>query len=357
MKSKKNVTEIAQPAVTDEVEATETTVEETTAVEVLPYEPFTSQAAADAFEEFQTNPNKVFTFFTNEINIDHSLNGRRKQRSPEDADIISLAGDIARNGIIEPLIGWFEEYTGYAYIGAGYGRAVATELANLNRAEGEQILLRVVFDPSIHTKEDALGINISENVQRKNLNIMDVADDMKRMKDAGKSHVEIAEAFNMKSKAAVTGYLSLLKLPDYVQDAISAGVLSMNNGYELIALMKTAPEKVEKTAARWIAKAENEGKPPSVAASREDVVVEGGGSRAAAPMSFKELKEVILSSTGPGEDQRVSVVNMVLASLYKGEGEKEHGIGRVTAKNYVKKLVEALDKVCSVKAASKGKAA
>jgi ParB/RepB/Spo0J family partition protein len=352
------VTEIVVEASDGETDVVVEVTEPTTAAPA-PYIPFSSQAAIDAYEDFQVNPNKVFEFYLNEINIDHSLNGRRNVRSATDEDIVRMAADIKRNGIIQPVVGWFETETNFAYVGAGYGRCIALELANASLAPSElPIMLRVVFDQSVVTKSQALAINIAENVQRKNLNTMDMADGMKRMKDDGKTGQEIAEAFGMKSKAGVTGYLSLLKLPEYVQQKIVEGTLSFRNGLELVALMKTAPEAVEKTAKKWVEKAELAGAPPSAAESRVDTA-DAGGRLPPAPMSYKELKEIVTGTTGPGEDARVSVVNIVLAALFNGTNEKEHGIGKVTPKNYAKKLVEVLDKVSTVKSsgAAKGKAA
>jgi hypothetical protein len=319
--------------------------------------PEMSQAASDAFAEYEAAEEKaslIFNFYTNEINIDHALNGRRKRRLPTDKDIIAMAADITANGILEPAMGFFETGTNFAYLVFGYGRSVALELANSTRADDNQILLPVIFNPNIHTKEDALALNVSENVMRKELTVLDIADDMHRFKSMGLQNVDIATKFGM-VKSSVTGYLSLLKLPMWIQDQIANGTFTLRTGLELVAVMKDEKDKeaglkkVEAMAHKLIEKTREQEKPKVSANQGREAAVEAGSTRTpVAAMTLKGLKDIIDSSTGAGEDARVQVVNLVVSALISGASEKEYGIGKVNGNTFTKKLVTALDQVSAV---------
>lgn len=323
-------------------------------VKSLEFVPEMSQAAADAFADWQNDQTGIYYLYTSEINIDHSLNGRRKRRTTSDKDVVAMAADIVANGVLEPVMGFFEEGTNYAYLVFGYGRSVALELANSTRAVEDQLTLPVIFNPNIKTKEDALALNVSENVMRKELTVLDIADDMHRFKSMGLQNVDIATKFGM-AKSSVTGYLSLLKLPMWIQDQIATGTFTLRTGLELVAVMKDEKDKeagmkkVEAMAHKLIEKTREQEKPKVSANQGREAAVEAGSTRTpVAAMTLKGLKDIIDSSTGAGEDARVQVVNLVVSALISGASEKEYGIGKVNANTYTKKLAAALDQVSQV---------
>lgn len=328
-------------------------------VETGEFIPEMSQAAADVYADWSSQSAEdqrilVFQLYGSEINIDHSLNGRRKRRLTTDKDIVAMAADINVNGILEPVMGFFEEGTNYAYLLFGYGRSVALELANSTRAEDDQLALPIIFNPNVRTKEEALALNVSENIHRKELTVLDIADDMHRFKTMGLQNVDIAMKFGM-AKSSVTGYLSLLKLPTWIQDKIADGTFTFRTGLDMVGVMKDEKDKeagtrkVESMAHKLIEKTREQEKPKVSANQGREAAVEAGSTRTAvAAMTLKGLKDIVDSSTGAGEDARVQVVNLVVSALISGTSEKEFGIGKVNANTYTKKLAAALEQVSQV---------
>jgi ParB family chromosome partitioning protein len=81
-----------------------------------------------------------------------------------------------------------------------------------------------------------LEIALIENIQREDLNAMEIAINYQRLLDeCALKHEELAERVG-KNRSTVTNYLRLLRLPPEVQHAIKDGDLSMGHARTLVAL-------------------------------------------------------------------------------------------------------------------------
>lgn len=81
-----------------------------------------------------------------------------------------------------------------------------------------------------------LEMALVENIQRENLNPIDVAISYKRLMDECKlTNDEISDKVG-KDRTTVTNYIRLLKLPPKIQDAIREGKISMGHARALISI-------------------------------------------------------------------------------------------------------------------------
>lgn len=84
--------------------------------------------------------------------------------------------------------------------------------------------------------QEMLEIALIENIQREDLNAMEIAINYQRLLDeCTLKHEELAERVG-KNRSTVTNYLRLLRLPPEVQHAIKDGDLSMGHARTLVAL-------------------------------------------------------------------------------------------------------------------------
>ncbi len=154
-------------------------------------------------------------------------------------DIQDLAFDIKRNGVLEPVLVRPLNNGKYQLL-AGNRRYHAAKEAGL-----EKVPARVLDVDD--TK--ALEIALSENLQRRDLNPVELARALKSLVDQGYSKEEVAKMFG-KSRPWVSNHIRILRLPDYVLEKIADGTLSIDHG---IALLKLTwhPEKL-KEVFEWI---------------------------------------------------------------------------------------------------------
>lgn len=93
---------------------------------------------------------------------------------------------------------------------------------------------------------------IVENIQRENLNVMEVAISFKRLiEECHLTQEQMADRVG-KKRASVTNFLRLLKLPASVQSALIEGTLSMGHAKCLLSLED--PSEMEKFCNMAIAK-------------------------------------------------------------------------------------------------------
>src|SRR4051812_10463470 len=142
----------------------------------------------------------------------------------DEGKLNELARSIKRSGVVQPLLvrrladGSFE-------LIAGERRLRASQRAGLATAPC------VVRELS---ESELLEVQIVENAQREDVNPMDEARALKRLRDQlAYDVVEIAERIG-KSEAYVYNMLKLCSLPDEVQTMVYSGALSKGVSWELI---------------------------------------------------------------------------------------------------------------------------
>jgi len=167
-----------------------------------------------------------------DIHSDDSFNCRGKITP---IDVVDLAKDIAERGLLQPIV--VAEYddamqasTGKKWrLIAGFRRFMAF------RVNGEKEIHCVIKKGM--TELEAITANLSENIQRQNLNILQEAKAIKRLKDLGLTEVEAGKFLGM-SRGWIQVRFMLLGLPEEVQQEAAAGILNQAQIRDLYTLFK-----------------------------------------------------------------------------------------------------------------------
>jgi len=140
-----------------------------------------------------------------------------------------LSDSIKKHGLLQPIV-VIEHEDRYILI-AGERRLRATKLAKLKTIKA--IIAQVELD-EIRLRELAL----IENIQRENLNPIELAQSYKELIDVHNiTHEELAEIVN-KSRSQITNTLRLLNLSDYAQNAIIENKISQGHAKILVGLQE-----------------------------------------------------------------------------------------------------------------------
>jgi ParB family transcriptional regulator, chromosome partitioning protein len=171
-----------------------------------------------------------------DVDIDRlSPNAYQPRTQMDDARLQELARSIASNGIIQPIL--VREVGDRFEIIAGERRWRAAVLAGLHRVP---VIVRFV-EPG--DERSLLLMALIENLQRDDLNPIDVARAYRKAADEFQlTQDEIAAAVG-KDRATVANLLRLLKLPDDVRAEVAAGTLSMGHARALLALTGEADQR------------------------------------------------------------------------------------------------------------------
>ncbi len=136
-----------------------------------------------------------------------------------------LAASIKKQGVLQPIVVRTRDDE-YELI-AGERRWRAAQLAGLEEIPA------VVRDLDDTT---AAAIALIENIQRENLNALELANGLQRLSDEfGLTHQQVAESVG-RSRASVSNLLRLLDLADEVKELLDRGELEMGHGRALLAL-------------------------------------------------------------------------------------------------------------------------
>ena len=152
----------------------------------------------------------------------------------EEESLKELARSIVENGIIQPII--VRKIDEHYEIIAGERRWRAAKIARLTVVP--------VIVKNVST-EAVLAFSLIENIQRKNLSVMEEAKAYKRLIDDLKlSHDEIANRVG-KSRPHITNILRLLSLTNVIQTYLEKELISMGHARALLSL---EPKKREQVA-------------------------------------------------------------------------------------------------------------
>jgi len=137
-----------------------------------------------------------------------------------------LADSIKLQGLIQPITVRRVNAHSYQLI-SGERRLRASKLAGLTQIPA---YVRTAND------QQMLEMALIENIQRENLNAMEVALSFQRMiEECSLKQEELGERVS-KNRSTVTNYLRLLKLPPSIQASIRDGELSMGHAKALITI-------------------------------------------------------------------------------------------------------------------------
>ena len=159
----------------------------------------------------------------------------------DDDALNQLADSITENGLLQPIAVRPKKLgTGYIII-AGERRWRAARLAGLDEVP---VIIKDVSD------EQAAALALIENLQREDLNPIEVAEGCHQLIEKYGLTQETAAKKLGKSRSSVTNSLRLLALPQDVRHKVSEGILSAGHAKVLLGLptqelMQQAAEEIE----------------------------------------------------------------------------------------------------------------
>ncbi|MBP7529572.1 MAG: ParB/RepB/Spo0J family partition protein [Syntrophorhabdaceae bacterium] len=146
--------------------------------------------------------------------------------------IDELAASIGEKGLLQPIILKRKEKV-YEII-AGERRYRAAILAGLREVPA---MVRDVDD------KEALEIALMENLQREDLNPLEIAAVYERfVEEFAYTHEEVARKMGV-DRSSVTNCLRLLKLPDWVRELMTDGKLTQGHGRVILSLKNEREQK------------------------------------------------------------------------------------------------------------------
>jgi ParB family chromosome partitioning protein len=152
------------------------------------------------------------------------VNPHQPRKDFEAIALSELAASIKMHGIIQPLTVSAIPNGRFRLI-AGERRFRASRIAGLKEVP---VYIRQANDDNI------LELALLENLQRENLNAIEIALSYKRlMDDLEYTQEQLAERMG-KDRSTVTNYVRLLKLPPDIQVAVRNGLISMGHARAII---------------------------------------------------------------------------------------------------------------------------
>ena len=152
------------------------------------------------------------------------VNPRQPRQDFDETALQELSASIKMHGIIQPLTVSHVAPNRYRLI-AGERRLRASKLAGLKELP---VYIREVNDQQL------LELALLENLQRQDLNAIEIGLSYKRLMDeCSMTQEQVAERMG-KERSTVTNYIRLLKLPPAIVVAVRNGSLSMGHARALI---------------------------------------------------------------------------------------------------------------------------
>lgn len=161
-----------------------------------------------------------------ELDIDRLKPNPLQPRFDFDAEALEeLARSIKETGILQPIVAVPDGEDFLIIVGERRWRA-----AQKTGLEKVPVIVRTM------SREQQLEASLIENLQREDLNPIEVAQAYKKLSDElNYTQQELAEKVG-KDRASVANYMRLLKLPREIQDMLSSGKLSMGHARALITI-------------------------------------------------------------------------------------------------------------------------
>ena len=158
----------------------------------------------------------------------------QRRRTVVEEALQELAASIREHGIIQPVI-VEDKGNGTYLIVAGERRCRAARIAGLREVPA---VLREFSD------ERRLEVALIENVQRADLNPMEEALAYRKLMEVtGLSQEEVAARVG-KNRSTVANALRLIKLPEDIQTALSAGQLTSGHARAILSVVNPADQRV-----------------------------------------------------------------------------------------------------------------
>lgn len=171
--------------------------------------------------------NDIVQSKVNLVRIEQILPNRYQPRKEfNDASLEDLADSIKEHGIIQPLI-VSDLGNGQYELVAGERRLRAAKIANLLEVP---IIIKEFND------HDRLVLALIENIQREDLNCIEIAESYQEIMDKLQITQEQVAQLVGKSRTSITNTLRLLKLPMQIRKMILQNNLSEGHGRAILGL-------------------------------------------------------------------------------------------------------------------------
>tara|TARA_B100000575_G_scaffold25665_1_gene17312 strand:+ start:2404 stop:3261 length:858 start_codon:yes stop_codon:yes gene_type:complete len=171
----------------------------------------------------ETTSNKIF----DEIDINQiEINPNQPRKEFKEENLKELSESISNHGIIQPITVRKLNKNKYQLI-SGERRFRASKISNLK------------FIPAFIRKagdNEMLELALIENIQRENLNSLEIAISYKKLVDDLKiNHEELGKRVG-KDRSTINNYLRLLKLPPSIQNGLIKNKIQMGHARALISI-------------------------------------------------------------------------------------------------------------------------
>ncbi len=165
------------------------------------------------------------TTTSSRVSLDQiEVNPKQPRKDFDEVSLSELAASLKLHDIIQPLTVSKLPNGKYRLI-AGERRFRAAKIAGLKDVP---VYVRQANDVQL------LELSLLENLQRENLNAIEIALSYKRLMDElDYTQEQVAERMG-KDRSTVTNYIRLLKLPPDIQVAVRSGVITMGHARALI---------------------------------------------------------------------------------------------------------------------------
>ncbi|MBB5396587.1 ParB/RepB/Spo0J family partition protein [Mucilaginibacter sp. AK015] len=169
----------------------------------------------------------------NEIRISEiEVNPFQPRTEFDEQALADLAASIKLQGLIQPIT--VRKVSAHAYqLISGERRLRASKIAGLTQIPA---YVRTAND------QQMLEMALIENIQRENLNAIEVALSFQRMIDECSLKQEELGDRVSKNRSTVTNYLRLLKLPPAIQASLRDGAITMGHAKALLAVEDPAAQ-------------------------------------------------------------------------------------------------------------------
>ncbi len=160
---------------------------------------------------------------------DISSNPRQPRHDFDPVGLEELAASINENGIVQPIT--VRHKDGKFELIAGERRVRAVKMINMRTIPA--------YVMSVKDDESLLQLALIENIQREDLNPMDLAQAYQELVEVhGLTHGEIADRVG-KDRSTVANFLRLLGLPYEIKESIRKGDLSQGHARALIPVKES----------------------------------------------------------------------------------------------------------------------
>ncbi|MDH3747649.1 MAG: ParB/RepB/Spo0J family partition protein [Gammaproteobacteria bacterium] len=194
--------------------------------------------------EGQTSSNKSASKAYVDMSVGTLVQGQFQPRQTiEDEALAELVQSIQQQGVLQPLLV-------RALAGSKRGSGVISHeiVAGERRWRAAKLAGLKTVPVAICDLDDkaALAVALIENLQREDLNAIEVAESLLKLtKDFGLTHQQAAEAVG-RSRSSVSNYLRLLELGDGARECLATGNMDMGHARALLSLDVEQQDSVAK---------------------------------------------------------------------------------------------------------------